>query len=239
MKSLLSKILFSCFILMLSVQVSEAQKGSSKNYNYLDYKYKPYYFGLSIGGSNSSFVINHSKRFILNDSIGSSVPIANKGLSMQGIFNLKLGDYFDFRVLAGFTLSQRSLAFYRPNQNKPFDQERIEFVYADIPFLIRYKSAPYRDKRAFVVAGVKYTYDVNGFSRSRGAEDLVTVVPHDFSLEVGAGMQFFFPFFIMSPEVKFSQGIGNILSYNNNLNKSKVIDALLSRTFSISVHFEG
>jgi len=226
-------------IVLFGYAASFAQAGSNNSYNYLDFKNKPVYYGISLGVNNSTFVINHSKNFILNDSISVNQPISRPGLTFQGIFNLKLGQYFDFRVLAGFSLSERSLTYYQPGELNPYFTEKIEFVYADIPLLIRYKSAPFRDKRVFAVAGLKYSYDVNGFSRSARAEDFVTVVPHDFSLEVGAGMQFFFPYFILSPEIKMSQGIGNVLSFNNQLNESQVIEALLSRTFTLSFHFEG
>lgn len=226
------------FFLALAT-LSYGQSGVDKSYNYLDFKNKGLYYGIALGVNNSSFTVNHSKNFILNDSIAINQPIAKPGLTFQGIFNLKLGNYFDFRVLAGFSLSERSLSYYQPGEEFPYRNEKIEFVYADIPILIRYKSAPFRDKRAFVVAGMKYSYDVNGFARRQDGQKDVTVVPHDFSLEVGAGMQFFFPFFILSPEVKMSQGIGNILSYNSELNESRVIDKLLTRTFTISFHFEG
>ncbi|MCB0555418.1 MAG: PorT family protein, partial [Phaeodactylibacter sp.] len=74
---------------------------------------------------------------------------------------------------------------------------------------------------------------------SRQAETLVKISPNDFSLEYGAGIQFFFPFFIFSPEFKVSQGIGNTLIYNENLEESTVLEKLLSRTFTFSLHFEG
>ncbi len=212
---------------------------NNKSYNFNSFKYKPVYYGIALGLNTSNFVVNHSDSFILNDSIGINNSLARPGLTFQGIFNLKLGQYFDFRVLAGFSLSERSLEYFNPGEESPYFTERIEFVYADIPFLIRYKSDPYRDMRAFVIGGMKYSYDVNGFSRSRRADDFVTVTPHDFSLEIGGGIQFFFPYFILSPEIKVSQGIGNVLRFNNTLNESGVIDSLRSRTFTLTFHFEG
>ena len=88
---------------------------------------------------------------------------------------------------------------------------------------------------------MKYSYDVASNSRVRKdqSKTLVQISPHDFAIEVGAGMQFFFPFFIFSPEIKFSQGLGNILIYNNALEQSRVLEKILSRTFTISLHFEG
>ena len=57
--------------------------------------------------------------------------------------------------------------------------------------------------------------------------------------EVGVGMQFFFPYFILSPEIKFSQGLNNTLIYNRSLIESRIIEKLTSRTFTISFHIEG
>jgi hypothetical protein len=95
--------------------------------------------------------------------------------------------------------------------------------------------------RVFVLAGAKYTYDVasNAGIRPEQANRILRISPHDYSVEVGAGCQFFFPFFIFSPEVKYSQGIGNILIYNSKLAQSTVLEKIYSRTFTISLHFEG
>jgi hypothetical protein len=58
-------------------------------------------------------------------------------------------------------------------------------------------------------------------------------------LEYGAGIQFYLPYFIFSPEIKFSHGIGNVLLYNRSLQESTVLEKLLSRGFTLSFHFEG
>ena len=52
-------------------------------------------------------------------------------------------------------------------------------------------------------------------------------------------MQFFFPYFILSPELKFSYGLGNILLFDESLEEASVIDKILSRGFTLSFHFEG
>ena len=95
--------------------------------------------------------------------------------------------------------------------------------------------------RVFVMGGVKYSYDVatNARIRKEQAERRVLISPHDFSIEVGGGFQFFFPFFIFSPEIKYSQGFGNILIYNGKQETTHLVEKVLSRTFTISLHFEG
>ena len=63
--------------------------------------------------------------------------------------------------------------------------------------------------------------------------------PSDLSIEAGLGFQFFFPVFILSPELKISEGIKNIHSRDPNLQYSNVIDKLKSRMIIFSLIFEG
>jgi len=165
-------------------------------------------------------------------------------LSVVLITNLKIGQYFDFRFIPGFAFTERRLLF--TNEDRRADGEfikdaRVESVFLDVPLLLRFKSSPYKDKRLFVVAGLKYSYDVssNSSTRINQRATLLQIAPHDFQFEIGAGIQMFYPFFIFSPEIKFSRGLSNIHIFNGQLEGSRVIDKILSRTFSISLHFEG
>jgi hypothetical protein len=158
------------------------------------------------------------------------------------VTNLKIGDHFDLRFLPGFSFAERKIAFEKTDNTGPAENFRkIESVLVQTPFHIRFKSAPYRDMRLFVIGGIKYTYDVATNARVRREQrgTLIKISPHDYSLEVGAGVQFFFPFFIFSPEIKFSQGISNVLIYNDKLEQSRVLEKVFNRSFTISFHFEG
>jgi hypothetical protein len=210
------------------------------NHNFREFNDKAYYFGLTFGYNKSNFQLAHSKRFILNDSFNITEGLGGPGLNVSMVTNMKLGEYFDFRFLPGFSFVGRKL--YYLGTHDEIEQERsIESVLIQAPFQVRFKSEPFHDMRVFVLAGVKYTYDVasNAEIRREQAQRILRVSPHDYSIELGGGMQFFFPFFIFSPEIKYSQGIGNILIYNKELAKATVLEKILSRTFTISLHFEG
>ncbi len=229
-------VILACLVQPTSV---DAQIKAKDNYNYKDFQRKNYYFGISpLGVSNANFKINRSGQFMANDSINVVESSSRPGYVINLIANIKIGEYFDFRFLPGFAFLFRELT-YESQNNTYF--KRIESVNLEVPMLLRFKSAPYRDKRLFVIGGVKYSYDVasNSKVRADNAAELVQISPHDFALEVGAGMQFFFPYFIFSPEIKVSHGIGNIHIFKNNLDESKVLDQLLSRVLQISFHFEG
>jgi len=219
-------------------------KGSAQyskgNHNYREFQSKAYYFGLTFGYNSSNFQIDYSKNAILNDSFQLVEAIRGSGLNVSMIANMKLGDYFDFRFLPGFSFVNHKIE-YLTTGSKVRQTSNIESVLVQAPFQVRFKSDPFHDMRIFVLGGVKYTYDVasNAQIRKEQAVRKVLLSPHDFSVEMGAGFQFFFPFFIFSPELKYSQGIGNILIYNNNLEQTNVVEKILTRTFTISLHFEG
>lgn len=226
-------IVMCLFSLVLNGQFDRKQ-----NRNFLDFQQKPYYFGITLGLNNSSFKINPSSDFINNDSIRIVESEPGVGFNLYGIINVKFGEYFDFRVTPGFSFAERQIA-YTSTVRDEVERRKIESVFFDIPMLVRFKSAPYKDKRVFVVGGLKYSYDIASNSKTRQAENLVKISPHDYQLEIGVGMQFFFPYFILSPEIKFSRGITNSLIYNDALNQARILEDVHSQIFTISFHFEG
>jgi hypothetical protein len=213
-----------------------AQIGGKDNYNFRDFNRKSYYFGINIGFNSSGYKLQQSGFFINNDSIKVTEGKSEVGVNMHMVTNLKLGEYFDFRFLPGFSFAQRGLEFTSVSDSKVIER-KIESVFFELPFHIRFKSEPYKDKRMFVVAGLKYSYDVQTNSKSR--KSLIRIAPHDFQYEVGVGMQMFYPYFIFSPEIKFSRGLGNILIYDKSQNEARVLENVVSQIFTISFNFEG
>ena len=208
------------------------------NYNFLDFQQKPYYFGITLAYNTSDYKIARSRNFIQNDTIQLVQSVTGPGFNLGIVTNLKLGRYFDLRFLPTLSFAERRIEYGAATNKVPYAR-RIESVFVEMPFHMRYKSEPYRDMRMFVIAGVKYSFDVASDSRARQAENLVKVAPTDFAVEIGGGVQFFFPFFIFSPEIKFSHGLGNILIFDPALPEASVLEKVLSRTFTLSLHFEG
>jgi Outer membrane protein beta-barrel domain len=228
-------------VMLWFVTVSPVLGQSTRgNYNYLDFQNKPYYFGITLGYNSSDYRVFRGKNFNLNnDSIAGVESVTGPGFNLQIISNLKIGDNFDIRFLPGFAFAERTLEYDPSRRGRVNYLKKIESVFVELPFQVRYKSAPYQDKRLFVLAGLKYSYDIQSRSRTRQATDLVKISPTDFAIEYGAGVQMFFPYFIFSPEFKMSHGLGNILIYKQGFNESSVLEKLLSRMFTISLHFEG
>lgn len=223
----------------LSLPLANAQFNQGSNVNYLDFQNKNYYFGITLGYNQSDFRVFRSKQFIQNDSFFRAESVTGPGFNLGIVSNLKLGEYFDVRFLPTLSFLERNLSYTQPGEIARTVTRPIESVLVEMPFHVRYKSAPYHDFRLFVIGGVKYSFDVASDSRTRQAAGLVKIAPTDFAFEYGAGIQFFFPYFIFSPEIKISQGLNNVLIYNDRLQQSTVLEKVMSRAFTISLHFEG
>jgi len=236
MLHLLSKKISFTLILTVMILSLQAQIGGRGNYNFKDFNKKSYYFGINIGFNNSGYKLYQSKFFINNESIQVTQGASEVGVNMHMVTNLKIGEYFDFRFLPGFSFAQRGFEFTSVLDNSTYVR-KIESVFFEMPFHLRFKSEPYKDKRLFVVAGLKYSYDVQTNSKSR--KTLLKIAPHDFQYEVGVGIQMFYPYFIFSPEIKFSRGLGNLLLYDRAQNEAKVLENVVSQIFTISFNFEG
>ncbi len=236
------KTLLLAFFFCFTQTGDLAAQNARGNYNFLDFQQKPYYFGITLGFNRANYRVFHSKTFIQNDEVKRAESVSGPGFNLGIVTNLKIGQYFDFRFLPTLSFAERRLEFTPGNNPARPDvplRRNIESVLVEMPFHIRYKSAPYKDMRLFVIAGVKYGFDVASDSKARQADTQVKIAPTDFAGEIGVGIQFFFPYFIFSPELKMSQGLGNTLIFDEALPQSTVIEKVLSRTFTLSLHFEG
>lgn len=232
------KIILTLLAMCLACSLS-AQQFKHRSYNFQNKQNKAYYFGLSLAFHSSNYSVFRSKRFNEQEQILSVQSVTGPGYNVNVISNLKIGRYFDFRLLPGFSFTARNIRYKDINLPQEFFIQRVESVFTEVPFHVRFKSEPYRDMRLFVLGGVKYSFDIASKARRRGEESILKISPTDFAVEVGFGMQFFFPYFILSPEFKFSQGINNILIFNDQIIQSNILENVLSRTFTLSFHFEG
>ena len=238
-----SRQIIGVFALLLCLSATMSVSGQrvlnrSANPNFNKFQQKPFYYGITLGYNSSFFNVNRSKDFLNNNQFDVVESIDGPGFNIGVIGNLKIGQYFDLRSLINFSFSSRTMT-YRLANSDLLEMESLSSTFVEVPFLLRFKSAPYKDKRVFVITGFKYAYDASNKSNVATDDFQLNLSPHDFQYEIGAGVQFFLPFFILSPEIKFSQGLGNIFIYNQDDTRSRIIDRILSRSITFSLNFEG
>jgi hypothetical protein len=216
-----------------------AQRYNNANVNYNNFKDRQYYFGITLGYNSSNYKILRSEAFLTNDDLSRVESLSGGGLNIGLVTNLKIGEYFDIRLLPTLSFANRQINYKTSSDEVRVFDRKMDPVFVEAPLQFRYKSDTYKDMKMYVLGGVKYIFDVSSESRTKRDQNLVKIAPSDFAFEVGVGAQFYFPYFIFSPEIKFSQGISNTLIYNRNISQSTILDRVLSRTFTLSFHFEG
>ncbi len=115
--------------------------------------------------------------------------------------------------------------------------QKVQSITMSFPFNIEFSSDRINNFKVYVLAGGKYDYDLASNKGARNAEDQVKLNRSDISAEVGLGFHIYFPFFVLSPEIKLSNGLTNLHAPDPTLKYSNVIDKINSRmvTFSLTV----
>lgn len=228
-------------ILLTTVYASNAQR--SIELNLPDHDDKPYYFGIILGFNSSHYNITHHPYFLQRDTI-RVVESKNSNRIHLGIMaNLQLTKHLDLRAYPlNLIFSEKVFGYTQklPSEtSSTYEKQSVESIVMSFPFQVRLKSDRINNFRVYTLAGMKYDFDLASNSGARNSDNIVKVNKTDYGLEGGIGFQFFFPYFILSPEIKFSYGLSNVHSRDESLRYSNVIDKMNSRMILFSLHFEG
>ena len=212
--------------------------------NLADHDDKRYYFGIVLGYNTSHYNATHHPYFLQRDTI-MSVESLNSGRIHLGIMaNWQINDAFDLRFYPlHLIFSEKKFRYTQSIPNAGDDQltnfRNVESIVMSFPLQVRLKSDRIHNFRVYTLAGAKYDFDLASNAGARNADELMKVKKADWGIEAGIGFQFFFKYFILSPEIKISQGMSNVHVRDEALKYSNVVDQLKSRMILFSLHFEG
>lgn len=221
--------------LLLSLQGTSQRMA---DLNMEEHDQKPYYFGITLGYNQSFFKLYHSARFLQQDTILVVAPLRRGGFNLGLLGNLRLNERFDLRINPSLIFGEKSIQ-YVIKQDSSILQQRIESILLSFPLQVKFKSDRIGNFRFYALGGLKFDYDLASNARASRAEELVKVNRSDYGYEWGVGFEFYLPSFIFSPELKISNGLGNVHTKDDNLKFSNVIDRLNSRMIVFSIHLEG
>ena len=207
-----------------------------------DHDTKPYYFGITLAGSSARFHTELHSRFLADDSIYIAEPNNSGGFGLGLLATVRLSDRFQFRFNPQLGFTARSIYYKRkfPDSDNLTDVDQvIESVIVSFPFQIKLQSDRIGNFRVYMMTGVKADIDLASNARAKKAENIVKINKNDYGIELGLGFNFFFESFILSPEIKLSNGLGNIHSRDPSLIYSSVFDKIQSRMIVFSIHIEG
>ena len=226
------------FGLILLAQTSMAQP---RELNQYDHDSKPYYFGITLGSNMSRFHPQLHSRFLENDSVLIAEPKNSNGFALGLLATARLSDRFQLRFNPQLMFTERNI-YYKlkhPEGGETDINKTIESVIVTFPVQVKLQSDRIGNFRVYMMSVIKGDIDLASNARAKKAEDLVKIRKYDYGVELGLGFNFFFQSFIFSPEIKISNGLGNIHSRDPNLKYSSVFDKIQSRMVVFSIHIEG
>jgi hypothetical protein len=221
--------------LLLSSALAMAQE---KVLNQEDHDDRPYHFGINIGYNKSHFNFTHHPRFLQYDSILDVESVNNPGINLAWLVNVRLSNHFDVRVHPlDLTFSEKAFIYSQKYEEDSSVTKKVQSITLSFPINIAFSSDRIGNFKVYTLAGAKFDYDLASNAGAEKAEDLVKLNRSDLSAEIGLGFHIYFPYFVLSPEIKYSSGITNLHARDPNLKYSNVIDKINSRmvTFSLTV----
>lgn len=200
---------------------------------------KRIHYGFTLGIN----YMDYNMWFRANTPIRGEVAIFEPGLSVGLISNLKINDYFSFRITPGFVFGGRKITFSQPEDAKIDSYSGS--ILAECPFLLKLSSERYGNNRAYLIGGVNLKYDIIS-ENSLHPEEMVFTRNNsfDYSIEFGVGMDFYMPFFKLSTELRISLGLTDVLNHEKDKNYEEYykytegIEKMNSKIVSLLFHFE-
>lgn len=182
--------------------------------------------------------------------LNPEVNTFNPGINIQIVTNLRPGKYFDFRFLPGVAFGQRNIKFYtvmRDSVGGTFEQtynerQRLESSYLEFPFLLKYKGQRLNNTRPYIIGGVNIRYDLAGKKQYDDEKPIYLRLKRaDLYYELGAGLDFYLPYFKFSVELKMSTGLRDIIVHDpapGNPQFANSIERMRSQIWIVAFHFE-
>ncbi|MES2826557.1 MAG: outer membrane beta-barrel protein [Bacteroidota bacterium] len=170
----------------------------------------------------------------------SSTPSTGFGIGF--VVNKRLGENADLRFTPVLVFNDRSLD-YRYATESDNNIKKIQTTLVEFPFGIKIKSDRRNNFRAYVLGGAKYSADISSKKKTNNAlvtdptEKFVNNVRSYLSYEAAFGLDLYFEYFKMSPEIKLSYSAGNVLISEPH-RYAAPIDKLMLRHVTFSLFFE-
>lgn len=199
---------------------------------------RPYHFGINVGFNQSHFSFSHHPRFLEYDSIMGVESLNSSGINLAWLVNFRLNDHFDIRVHpVDLTFSEKAFAYRQLYEPDTAVTKKLQSITLSFPAHIKFSSDRIRNLKVYTILGGKFDYDLASNKGAAKAEDLIKLNRSDLSVELGMGFHFYFPYFVLTPEIKLSHGLMNLHSRDADLKYSNVIDRISSKmiTFSLTV----
>jgi len=184
----------------------------------------------------------------LTDSLSALYGKSSPGFGIGFVINSRISNNADIRLTPTLVFSDR-IATYEYAQpttvNMPFSsvEQKVSATMVEFPVGIKIKSNRRNNFRAYMLYGAKYSIDIASKKKTddSGQDFLYKLLKNRknyLSYEAAFGMDLYFEYFKMSPEIKLSYSLNNLLDNQEPNPYNAPIDKLMLRHVTFSLFFE-
>ena len=213
MKKLIAPYLLVVAACFFSLSAFGQEKKQVQNRPYIDMR--TIHYGIHFGFHLMDMELENVGPQLLDDgstqTIVCDVDNWNPGFSVGVMGELRLNEYFSFRVAPAMHFGQRHLKFL--NLTEPDEepaQQNMKTTYVALPLDIKFASQRYNNIRPYISAGLTPMFNLTGKK-----QDYIQLKKNDVFLNVAIGCDFYLPFFKLIPELRFCYGLTNCIDGNH------------------------
>ena len=158
---------------------------------------------------------------------------------MGVLADLRLGEHFSLRAIPTMHFGQNNIVFREQNSGETSKQS-LKTTYIAVPVHVKFAAERFNNYRPYVVTGVSPMWNLTVKKQQQ-----LLLKKFDFMIEVGAGCDFYLPFFKLIPELKFSFSPLSVLNKQRNdlldanyMKFTESVEAVTSKMITLSLYFE-
>ena len=240
--SLKKTLIILLFLFSSSYLFSQRVYSSGRVLNNQRIDQKRLHFGFTLGLNTMDYAIRNSAE----DNVKAEQVTFSSRFSVGIVSNLKLREDFSLRFQPGLEFGERTISYSNDDDLGTAPAETtIESVVINLPLLLKYRAKRIDNYRPYLVGGFSYKMDVQA-PHKLDVEDnvMISLKPNYFALEIGAGIDFYLPYFKFATELKISLGLQDILKHKLDSEYPEAdfythsINKMSSKVVTLSFHFE-
>ena len=225
-------------MLLLLPLCAVAQERKVQNKPYIDFRRLHYGFFIGFHAQDMEFANNG---FVTENGETWYADIANynPGFSVGVLADLRLNTYLSLRAIPTMHFGQNTVYFREQNSGETSKQS-LKTTYIAVPVHVKFAAERFNNYRPYVVTGVSPMWNLTVKKQQQ-----LLLKKFDFMIEVGAGCDFYLPFFKLIPELKFSFSPLSVLNKQRNdlldanyMKFTQSVEAVTSKMITLSLYFE-
>ena len=203
------------------------------------------HYGIQVGYTQSKFDLLFHEDDEMRETMQGVTSYYAPGFHIAVIGDMRMGNWFNLRMLPGVTLVTREIDYswennYLATHRLAERSRNVESVYGDIPLEIKFRSMRDGDFRPYLTAGASYGFDFASLRKNRNEtnQSIVRLQASDLRYSMGMGFDVFLRYVKFAIEFKMVFGLLDMKVEDPDI-YIKSFDFLNSRTFMLSFTFEG